>query len=315
MLLSAICALALQQQDQSQRTDGPEHRVLMGIYQEHSVYLNSDVDMQDPNTPHGVTYDCLGLCSWSVSDGRLHGTYCKLYDGESNWNYTTTDPKTSAITHHAADLKVHFEVDEDTGRVAYSESHFLDNSDKGDYTIDLIATYKKDYVDETISNNGNSYKTTVYPTDGMGSFSAMFQPMMTNGLISQKEVVCDIIHPFTGMPYKLKVSVTGRFTGQYFFLPQEGYSFDVEGAEGNETGYLTREGQLLKCDMENKVDIEMMEGPLVDERRDWGHFDTKQWNQTADDSNPLRPLYHSLVLPVPIKNPRMVVPVPFTLTD
>ena len=261
---------------------------------------------------------CVGSCNFNVLDGGIQGVPCKLYYSEGSWSYKAKPKKGSRngfLEDRNAKFRASYQVGMD-GLPIHSESHFLDTNDDGDErTVDVEADYGKDLIKETISRNGLSEKRTLFPAGGMEQFAAMFDPIMSQGLIQQSEMDCIALHPYTGDPYTFKIKVRSRFMGDFFSLPQAGYCLDVDGAESDERLYLTRQGQLLKVDLPNRFFAFQLEEPLAPERMGWGSFKVSDWDKTTDITNPERPVYHTWIVPVMFKNPNILIPVPCALTD
>ena len=315
MIFAAACLLALTQQDAPPQRDGPPGPILLAIYQEHAVFLNgvSGASTQDTKG-QSMRFDRLGQLTWNVVDGGLKGVPCKLFTGETFWNYKTTEKNSALKDYHTAKVEFAFDIGLD-GVPIHTESHFSDIADRSMKTVDVVADYGNDHIDETITKDGVVEKQTLYPSFGMELFAGMFDPIMRSGLIQHDKMDCAVLHPFTGQPYLFKLSVRSRFTGYFFFLNQAGYCVDVNGAEGDARAYLTRQGQLLQVDLSKKISASLELGPMADERRGWGTFDVRDWDKSTDETNPERPVYHTLAIPIPFKNPNILFPVPCALTD
>lgn len=311
MFLTAICSFAIGAQQISARKEGPSGHIQLSIYKRQMVDLYAAPTLS-PSESYGksVNYDRLGRCSWTVIDGGVGGVPCKIYKCEGTWRYSVPNTAIKDEVQFKATYLIHLD-----GMPMRSESHFWDASLRTAKTIDVIANYARDHIDVTVNKDGTSEKFSYYPKFGMERFAGMFEPLMRSGLIQGAEMDCAVIHPYTGVPYEFKIKVGARFTGSYFSLPQAGYCLDIEGAEGTSRAYLTRQGQLLKMEMPNKVDAFLESGPLAPERQGWGIFRVSDWDKATEETNPDRPTYHTLVAPVLFKNPNILFPVPCALTE
>lgn len=288
---------------------------MLAIYKERQVLSNAmNGGKQDDIKGKSLSYDRLGTCGWQILDGGLQGIPCTIYKGKSLWNFKTSMRNTARVDFHQAQLITTYYVGLD-GVPLRSESRFTDDSDRDYKTIDIVAIYKRDSIDETITKDGVSTHIELHPSFGMERFAGMFEPLMRSGLIQQPEMDCAVLHPYTGVPYEFKLKVKSRFTGQYFFLPQAGYCIEILGDEGNGTAYLTRQGQLIQVTLPSNIDACLESGPLAEERNGWGTFHVTDWSRTTDETNPERPTYHTSVIPVLFNNPPVLYPVPCALTD
>jgi hypothetical protein len=312
MLLTALCCLTLASQQTPAPHDGPSGTSLLAIYQEHAVYLNGVQPLGGQG--QSLRYDRLGDCSWKVLDGGVKGVPCTIYKCDGIWNYKTTIRNTAMRDYHEVGFTSLFDVGLD-GIPIHSESHFQDVTEHKARVVDVVADYTADHIDETVTTDGQSFKQALYPTFGMERFAGMFEPIMRSGLIQHDSMDCAVLHPYTGEPYLFTLKVKSRFTGHYFSLPQAGYCIEILGAQGNGRAFLSRQGQLLKVDLGNKIDASMEEAPLAPERAGWGTFDITDWDKASDETNPERPTYHTLVVPVLFKDPHILFPVPCALTE
>jgi hypothetical protein len=312
MLLTALCCLTLANQQTPEPHDAPTGTTLLAIYQEHAVYLNG----VEPTGGKGqsLRYDRLGDCSWKVLDGGVKGVPCKIYKCQGIWNYKTSIKNTAMHDYHDCRFTSLFYVGLD-GIPIHSESHFQDVTEKKMKTIDVSAEYASDHIDEVVTTDGRQAKQALYPSFGMERFAGMFEPIMRSGLIQHDTMDCAVIHPYTGEPYQFTLTVRSRFTGHYFSLPQAGYCINIDGDEGDGRAFLSRQGQLLKVEIGNKIDASLEEGYLAPERQGWGTFDVSNWDKATDETNPERPTYHTLAIPIPLKNPHLLFPVPCALTE
>ena len=313
MLLAAICCTVLAPQQTPKQ--GPAGPTSLTVYQEHKVFLNglqgaSKGDIQGQS----LRYDRIGTCTWEVSDGGSQGIPCKVYDGSGEWNYEISKKNSAIKNHHVAQFTMQYFVGLD-GMPIHSVSHFTDVSEDDSNIVDIIANYKSDHIDEKITKNGQSESVSMYPTFGMERFAGMFEPLMRSGLIQHDHMDCAVIHPCTGTPYEFTLQVHSRFTGTYFFLPQAGYCIDIDGAEGTGRAFLTRQGQLLQVNLPDHMSADLEEGYLADERNGWGNFSVMDWDKSTDETNPERPQYHTLAIPILFKDDHVLFPVPCALTD
>lgn len=330
MILAAVLYLSAFRQTPGSKPDdiGIQQPNLMVIYKERTVLLNyfgtptsgSGGQSSENGSGHGsdrvdsgqsVAYDRVGLVNWSVNDGGIQGVPCKIYKGDGTWNYSTLTKK-DGVHFHEASYTMLYDIGLD-GVPIHSESHFQDVKDADDEharVVDVSAEYQFDHIVVTTTKNGVADKEEVYPSFGMDRFATMFQPLIQSGIVQDAERDCAVIHPYTGLPYEFKLKVAGHFTGQYFFLPQEGYCIDVVGPQGTTSAFVTRQGQLIKEDLPNRVDAALELGPNVDERTGWGHFSVTDWSRSTEETNPERPKYNTLAIPVLFNNPKILFPVP-----
>jgi hypothetical protein len=242
----------------------------------------------------------------------LEGTPCKIFRGSGKWEFEA--PTKSGTEGRVASYRTVYLVGLE-GIPLRSESYFRDTGPHDYKSIDVIADYKPNSINETIRRNGRAEKRTLYPKFGMERFAGMFEPMMRSGLIQNKEMDCAVIHPYTGAPYEFKLKVRGRFSGDFYSIQQAGYCIDVVADDMTETAYLSRQGQLLKVDLPGNIFALQKEEPLRDELRGWGTFNVADFDKPTDVTNPERPTYHTLVVPVLFTKPNLLFPVPCALTD
>jgi len=317
MILAAYLVLATQQQQgKNPYPVNTARPTFMVIYKERSVAING-IGGAQPGDIHGssISYDRVGLINWKVLDGGYKGIPGHIYTGDGKWTYQIDVKHTARMDFHEAGFTMSFAVGLD-GTPLHSESHFTDKSETLEVkTIDIVTDYEKDHILIKKTADGVVTSREIYPKGGMEEFSGMFQPIISQGLVLHRDMDCAVIHPYTGMPYEFKIHVANRFNGQYFFMPQEGYTIEVDGPEGKGTLYVTREGQLIQEFLPNKFQACLEEGPAVDERTGWGHFDIMDWDKGTDVANPDRPTYHTLAVPVMFDHPKLLFPVPCAITD
>ncbi|MEA2553551.1 MAG: hypothetical protein QOJ65_1727, partial [Fimbriimonadaceae bacterium] len=223
-------------------------------------------------------------------------------------------PNTAMREYREASYTMLFLVGMD-GMPIHTESHFRDMAESGKAKIvDVSAEYRSDHIDVVVITDGYKERQQIYPSFGMERFSGMFEPMIFSGLVQQSERDCAVLHPYTGMPYEFKLRIRQRWTGHYFGLPQEGYCVEAVGSQGNNKSYVTRQGQLIRVDLPDQMDASLELGPSGEETRHWGRFATKDWNRSTEETNPLRPKYNTLAVPVLFDKPRLLFPVPCVLS-
>ncbi len=328
MLLAVAFCLANAKQNPVVQSDdiGIQGPTILVIYKERSVLAtgvpvpssesrgsggHSDSIKRRNDAGTSLSYDRVGLINWSVNDGGINGVPCKIYRGDGEWHYETHTNK-DGINYHLASYSMLYYIGLD-GLPMHSESHFEDVKNADDSKariVDVSAEYKTDHIDVTIKKNGVVDKQELYPSFGMERFANMFLPLIRSGIVQEPERDCAVLHPYTGLPYEFKLKVRGHFSGQYFFLPQEGYCVDVVGAEGQGSAYVTRQGQLIQEELPNRESAILEMGPDVDQRSGWGHFSVTDWNKSTDETNPERPKYNTLAIPVLFNNPPLLFPVP-----
>lgn len=312
----ALCfALGRAQQDGYQTDIGSQSDTLLVVYKEMSQAVSgmqgsTSKDVQGTS----LAYKREGMMGYSVIDGGLAGTPCKIYKGDGDWAYKTSVKNSAHYEYHTASFKMTYYVGLD-GVPIHTESHFQDEGESSLTYTDVKADYRRDHIDVTIDKDGYESKTQVYPNYGMERYAAMFEPMIRSGLVQSRDRDCVFLHPYTGMPFEFHLHLKSRFTGHYFFLPQAGYTIEVTSKEGEGTMYVTRQGQLIKMDLPDRHDASLESGPLADERKDWGQFNLTDWDKAVEETNPERPKYTTLIAPVLLTNPRLLFPVPCVIAQ
>lgn len=308
--LGLCLALTRTQQEGFQTEISSHGDTMLAIYKERHEAVNG-FQGSKPGDVQGssLSYSQVGLMGYSVLDGGLRGVPCKIYKGDGRWKYRTSVKNTARYDYRTASYTMTYYVGLD-GVPIHTESHFQDEGETTTTYTDVKADYKRDHIDVELVKDGYVSKTQVYPKFGMERFAGMFDPMISSGLVQSTERDCAFLHPYNGMPYEFKLHLRGRFTGHYFFLPQAGYTVEVQGEEGEGTMYVTRQGQLIRVTLPESHEATLQTGYLAPERKDWGQFSVSDWSKSSEETNPERPKFNTLVAPVLLKNPRLLFPVP-----
>jgi hypothetical protein len=286
------------------------------------LYRRRDVKLDTMNTnspddsaqPSSFVFDNIGHFAWSIEDVKLAGKPCKLYKTESIWKYKKDVKQTAMTDYHIASVFADYWLDLD-GNLVRSVSNFKDEATVSAWKfVTVEADYGKASIKVKTIRDGVLENQEFFPVNfEMDACRSLFTPMLEGGLVKRRERLNAVVHPYTGLPYRFLTKVRGRFEGHFFLLPQEGYWLEVEGSEGTATPYVTRQGQLIRVDLPDKFDAYLEVGPLYPERYKWGKFDIQDWNKPAWSTNPDRPKYKTLITPVLLNNPRLLMPVPSVL--
>lgn len=318
MIAALAFSLALLQQDPQDafRPEiGTQRETIMVVYKERSIALNGVPGMaKEQVSGSSLTYDRVGLMAYAVVDGGFGGVPCKVYTGDGKWIYKQSLKNTAITEYHTASYTMKFNVGLD-GIPLHSESHFEDSTESKYSFVDVKADYRSDHIDVEVNRSGTVERHQIYPSFGMERFAAMFDPLIRSGLVQTPERDAVVLHPYTGMPYEFKIKVRQRFTGYYFSLPQAGYAIEIEGDEGNGKMYVTRQGQFIKVDLPNRHDCTLEMGPMYDERKGWGRFQLTDWDKSSEETNPERPKYNTLIVPVLFDKPKLLFPVPCVIAQ
>lgn len=250
----------------------------------------------------------VGYFAWSMTDSKFEGAPCKLFKGDSTWRYRVRRGR------NVPDLVFNPKIYVNAWLSPAGKLLRMTTAYAGiGLPIQTDATFKADGIELTMIAGKTLKKTTLYPANGMDKFDHFFEPFTQDGLVTSRARSYTIIHPLTGAPLDFSVTEFGQFRGKMLDLPHEGHKFKIWNKEGAAIALVSRQGQLLQVNLPRSHDAVYEVAPSNETRRIWGRFQSTDWEKPSSKAHPQRPRLRTLMVPVVIDNPLLIVPVPVAL--
>lgn len=253
----------------------------------------------------------MGDVSFSVQNSIWKGKACKYFQGVSNWEYHPPVKNKKVI--FKPRLYVFAQVSPE-GKLLHMTTAY--NGFGIAPAVQIEATFHDDSIDVTKTEGANSTQTTLYPTFSMELFDHLFDPLIKDGLVVRKERKLAFLHPVTGAPCFIDLSLGGRFDGKHEFRRYEGYKIDVSSpdSKAKAVSFVTRQGQLLQVNLPENHDAIAYTHVSNVEELNWGKFNSTDWDLPASQTHPKRTRYHTMGVPVLLTNPSYILlPLPYAL--
>ena len=250
-----------------------------------------------------------GGMTFSMQNSTWQGKACKLFRAQSNWDYHP-HVKNKKVT-FTPKLYVFAQVSPE-GKLL----HMMTAYGGFGQPVQIDATFHDDSIDIIKTEGRTTSQTTLFPTFSMKLFDNLFQPMIVDGLVVSKERELAFLHPFTGAPCTIKVTLNGRFSGKHEYREYHGYKIDVTSPDtmAKAVSFVTRHGQLLQVNLPEDQDAISYTHVSAEEERNWGKFKPGDWDVPASKSQPNRTRHHTLGIPVLITNPSYILlPLPLAV--
>jgi hypothetical protein len=251
----------------------------------------------------------VGGVSWSVENTNLEGAPCLLFRGESKWQTRVKDRRGRPTKVVLKPTLYFFSWVSPEGRLLKTSTSFAGFGTP----VQVEAIYGERSIEMTRVQGTDVQRTTLFPKFAMERFHGLFEPLVHDGLEVKKEHVLAFLHPLTAAPVVIKVQIDGRFQGRMYDVRWEGYRIKTLGPEGSATQLVSREGQLLQLEMPDKHEAQNYASLTNTEMRAWGRFAPGDWQKPVSTATPQRPRWQALMVPIMLKDPRMVYPVPYAV--
>jgi hypothetical protein len=251
-----------------------------------------------------------GEFSFSVTNSTYGGKPCKMFKAVSNWDYKPGKIRNKKVV-FTPKLYVFAQISMD-GKLLHMNTAY--NGFGAPVQIDSV--YHADSIDISRYEGANVSHTTLYPTFDMEVFNHLFEPLIRDGLVVNKQRELAFLHPVTGAPCHIKLDLNGRFDGKHEYRRYEGYKVEVTSPDtmSKSESLITRNGQLLQVNLPDNQDAVAYTFVSPDEERNWGKFQPGDWDRPASQTHPNRTRFKTVAVPVLLTNPSYILlPLPYAM--
>ena len=250
-----------------------------------------------------------GDLSFSVQNSTWQGKPCKYFRGVSDFEYHPRVKNKKVVFTPRLYVFAHISPQ---GRLLHMTTAYNGFG----APVQIEAIFHDDSIEMTKTEGVNTTKTTLYPTFSMTLFDHLFDPLIRDGLVVSKERQLAFIHPITGAPCVINLTLNGRFDGEHEYRKYEGYKIDVTSPDTatKTQSFITRHGELLQVNLPENQDAVAYTNVSPDEERNWGKFQGSDWDKPASLTQPNRTRFHTMAVPVLLTNPTyLILPIPYAM--